>query len=128
MSVENLTARLAQSNQFKEDLGRPVLLHICKDGTISYRRHHEKVFNGRALPVFSVNDEDMARSFQIRFGRLMPVEHPLLPGKPWYKLSSIDGEDVQIGARQGTLELEDLDRVRDMFRQFYLQIGRPLKC
>ncbi len=88
---------------------RRYMIHVCKDGTVTYRdtATKEKVFNGRALPVFSVDTVDDAQAIQIRFCRLQYGSHPLMPGKPWYKLNEFSGE------------LEDLDRVRDMFMDFH---------
>lgn len=40
---------------------RPVMLHVCKDGTVSYRMPGEPVFNGVALPVFSGSDPAACR-------------------------------------------------------------------
>lgn len=89
--------------------GRRFMLHVCKDGTVTYRDKvaREKVFNGRALPVFSVDTVEEAKAVQIRFCKLQYGSHPLMPGRPWFKLYSFSGE------------LEDLDRVRDMFAQYY---------
>lgn len=101
------------------DLSRPIVVHVCKDGTISYRRAGEPVFNGRALPVFSVNTEDEAMGIQVRFGRLQRVDHPLMPGKPWYVLSRLaDGTDPAFRG-DGTLELSDLDGITAMFRKHW---------
>lgn len=91
----------------REDLNRPVYIHICKDGTISYRRAGEPVFNGRALPVFSVDSEDQAHQIQVRFGRKQYIDHPELPGKPWYKWTDFDGN------------LDSLDAISESCREFY---------
>lgn len=74
-----------------ERLSRPVVIHICKDGTITYRRRDQKVFNGVALPVFTVDTEEQARDIQIRFGRRQYDNHPLLPGQPWYRWTDFPG-------------------------------------
>lgn len=88
---------------------RRYMIHVCKDGTVTYRdtSTRKKVFNGRALPVFSVDTAEEARRIQTRFCRLQYGSHPLMPGKPWYTLNEFSGE------------IEDLDRVRNMFAQFY---------
>lgn len=75
---------------------RPVLVDICKDGTISYRRLGESSFNGVALPVFSVNHEDQARQLQLRFGRLQYEEHPKMPGRPWYRWTDFPGTIIAL--------------------------------
>lgn len=102
-----------------KDLSRAVLIHLCADGTISYRTREQKVFNGRALPVFSVDTEEQAQQIQVRFGRLSISEHPLMPGKGWYKLSILgDGTDP-VFRETGLIEIEDFDTIADMFRTFY---------
>jgi hypothetical protein len=92
---------------------RPIMLHVCKDGTVSYRdkRKREKVFNGRALPVFSVNMVEEAEQIQVRFCRLQYGDHPeMAPGTKWYRLTHFTGE------------LNDLDRVTADFAGFYAQM------
>jgi hypothetical protein len=88
---------------------RRFMIHVCKDGTVTYRDKSigEKVFNGVALPVFSVDTAEEAERIQVRFCRLQHGHHPLMPGKPWYRLNEFSGE------------LEDLDRVRNMFAAHY---------
>lgn len=95
-------------------LGLPVLIHICKDGTISYRRRRgEPVFNGRALPVFSVADEEDARMLQVRFGSLQYRPHPSGKlGDHWYVWTGFDGE------------LESLAAVGDACAEFYYERKR----
>jgi hypothetical protein len=90
---------------------RPIMIHVCKDGTVSYRTKGQKVFNGVALPVFSVNTVEEAKRIQTRFCRLMIGPHP--QAKPntgtedWYVLNSFSGE------------LDELDHVSAMFADFY---------
>lgn len=100
----------------RADFRRPVMIHICKeDGTISYRRKGKPVFNGVALPVFSVDTEEQAEAIQIRFGRLQYVEHPAMPGRPWYRWTDFDGK------------LESLDRVTETLRHFYTALPSHLR-
>lgn len=102
----------------KEDLNRRIVVHICRDGTISYRERGTPVFNGRALPVFTVDTIQQAEAIQVRFGRRQYVEHPQIPGKPWFRLSVLeDGTDtVQVG---GLIEFEHLDGIGRMFAEFF---------
>ncbi len=88
---------------------RRFMIHVCKDGTVTYRDKSisEKVFNGRALPVFSVDTAEEAERIQVRFCKLQYGHHPQMPGKPWYKVFPFSGE------------LEDLNRVRNLFAEFY---------
>lgn len=71
---------------------RPMLIHLCKDGTITYRRQGQPVFNGVALPVYSVDTEAQAKAVQVRFGRRQYGEHDLLPGQPWYRWTDFSGD------------------------------------
>lgn len=96
---------------------RPIMLHVCKDGTVTYRdkSKREPVFNGVALPVFSVDTVDEAARIQVRFCRKMYQSHPLMPGKPWYILTTFDGD------------VDDLDRVTAEFASFYASMtGRAV--
>lgn len=97
------------TDDLRDAYKRRYMIHVCKDGTVTYRDTEagEKVFNGRALPVFSVDTIEDAKSIQVRFCRLQYGSHPLMPGKPWYKLNEFSGE------------VEDLDRVRAMFAQYH---------
>lgn len=89
------------------DLDRPVMIHVCKDGTVTYRTRDQKVFNGKALPVFSVDTVQQAESIQVHFCNLQYVEHPQMPGKPWYRWTAFPGT------------LEALDDVTSKMREFY---------
>lgn len=103
--------RTFEQHQAREDLSRPVMIHICKDGTISYRQHGEPVFNGVALPVFSVDTVEEAHSLQVLCGSAQWEEHPQMPGKTWYRLSAHGFPHV--------LELDQLPRVAELFRERY---------
>ncbi len=96
-------------NDLRDAYKRRYMIHVCKDGTVTYRDAvaREKVFNGRALPVFSVDTIAEAEAIQVRFCKLQYGSHPLMPGKPWYRLNEFSGE------------LKDLDRVRAMFAQYH---------
>lgn len=97
------------TDDLRDAYKRRYMIHVCKDGTVTYRDTvtGEKVFNGRALPVFSVDTPEEAKRIQICFCRLQYKKHPLMPDRPWFKLNEFSGE------------LEDLDRVRAMFALFY---------
>lgn len=99
------------TDDLRDAYKRRYMIHVCKDGTVTYRDTvaKEKVFNGRALPVFSVDTVEEAKAIQTRFCKLQYGSHPLMPGKPWYKVWPFSGE------------LEDLDRVRAMFAKFHAE-------
>lgn len=58
----------------KHHLNRQVLIHCCKDKTLSYRTRDEPIFNGVAIPVFSVDSKAEADSLLLLVGRLQYVE------------------------------------------------------
>ncbi len=97
---------------------RPIMIHICKDGTFSWRdkRKRQKVFNGVALPAFSVDTVEEAEQLQIRFCRRQYGSHP--DAKPdtgtidWYRFNDFDGT------------LEGLERASVMLEEFYPQIKK----
>ena len=76
----------------QEDLARPVKLHVCKDGTITYRRPPQPVFNGVALAFFSVETEEEAKALQVLMCAAQYCEHPDLPGQTWYRRWQFTGE------------------------------------
>lgn len=105
--------------QKSSDYIRPIMIHVCKDGTVTYRRPGEAVFNGVALAVFSVNTPEQAEAIQVRFCRRQYVDHPQMPGKIWYRLSRLgDGSDPA-NRPSGMLDFEDLEGVTVMFREFF---------
>ena len=89
------------------DLERPIKLHVCKDGTITYRSAGEPVFNGRALPFFSVETVEEAQQLQVLFCALQHGEHPDLPGQSWYRRGQFAGE------------IDDIPELADLFRKGY---------
>lgn len=100
-------------------LSRPIKIHVCRDGTISYRTDGQPILNGRALPVFSVDTEEQAQALQVRFCRQQYESHPEQPDRPWYKLSVLrDGTDP-VSRREPTLKLNDLDGITEMFQEFW---------
>ena len=94
----------------REDLARPIKLHVCKDGTITYRKVGQPVFNGLALPFFSVDNEQHAEALQILLCALQYVRHPDQPEREWYKHWQFGGE------------LEDIPELADEFRRTYVKM------
>ena len=102
------------------DLSRPVKIHICKDRTLSYRRVGEPIFNGVALPVFSVETEEEANDLFLLIGTRQYGDHPAPAFKHnettgWMKLFNDTA-----GNRQH-LNLDDLDEITA-----YIQTRYPL--
>jgi hypothetical protein len=68
-------------------LQAPVLIDVCKDGTISYRLKHGKRgrLNDAALPFYSVESEEEAAELQVALCKLQYTSHPERPGEAWYR-------------------------------------------
>lgn len=98
-------------------LSRPVLIHVCKDKTLSYRTKNEPIFNGVAIPVFSVENEQEAVTLLRLVGRQQYQEHPKIPGRPWLKIT-LDGA---LDFKQ-ELDYDDLDSVTDKLKTAYALI------
>jgi hypothetical protein len=100
-------------------LARPIIVHVCKDRTLSYRRRDQPVFNGRALPVFSVETEEEAEDLLILVGTRVHADHPQLPaGRPWLKLFNGLAPD------KAALDLEDLDAATSILAAAYDLISK----
>jgi hypothetical protein len=91
-------------------LNNPVFIHVCKDRTLSYRTEGEPVFNGAALPVFSVMTEEEAINLITLVGSVQYESHPLIPGKTWKKINFMNKQ---------YLELSDLDAVSEKLADAY---------
>lgn len=97
----------------EDHLKKAVLIHVCKDKTLSYRTRNQKVFNGVALPVYSVNSQHEAEQLILTVGSKQYAEHPQIPRRPWYKLST--GQFIF----KRYLELDDLDEVTKVLDERY---------
>ena len=75
------------TDDLRDAYKRRYMIHVCKDGTVTYRDTvtHEKVFNGRALPVFSVDTVEEAKAIQIRFCKRQYGSHAgsRAAARPW---------------------------------------------
>jgi hypothetical protein len=103
----------------RRDLDKPVLIHVCRDRTLSYRTREEPVFNGAALPVFSVETPEEARSLLVLVGKAQYREHPLLPGRTWYRILDVPGVE-----NKPTLEIGELGAVTDHLRTCHEKLRR----
>jgi hypothetical protein len=74
------------------DLGRNVLIHICADGTVTFRRRLDPLFNIGALPVASVDTVEEAQALLVLLCRVQPTDHHQLPGQPWYRYVPFSGD------------------------------------
>ena len=109
-------------NMKQNHLNNKVLIHVCKDKTLSYRTRDEPIFNGVALPVFSVPTKDNAESLIVCVGRAQYVSHPLMPGKVWYKIT-LDGElDFK-----RYLDIDDLPAVTEKLSNTWEKIKTHIK-
>lgn len=105
---------IVKASPIENVFSRPIMLHVCKDGTLTYRdkTKREKVFNGVALPVFSVDTVEEAQRIQTHFCSLQYTRHPHKNGpEKWYVVSPM----IFRG------ELEDLDRVMVEFAKFWAE-------
>lgn len=96
-----------------DHLSRRVLLHICQDGTVTYRVPPQKVFNGVALPFFSTDTVEQAKALQVILCKSQYIRHPKLPNQPWYVFPGFAGS------------LEDMLRVAEIFAKQYQGIQQP---
>jgi hypothetical protein len=92
------------------NLNRLVLLHVCADGTITYRTCLEPVFNNAALPFTSVNTVADAHMLITLFCKLQWEQHPQMPGKPWYRYVEFSGQ------------LDDIEALTQRFETAYARI------
>lgn len=106
-------------------LSRRVLIHVCKDGTFTYRIPPAPVFNGLALPVYSVDTEDEAQALQVRLCRLQRTQHPQMrKGEPWYTLSTLGDDQDPALCRPDGLELADLEIITELLDEHYQALLR----
>lgn len=111
---------MAAAKTRDESFFRAIVLQLCKDGTISYRTRGEPVFNGAALPVFTVDTIEQAQQFQVRFGRLQHGPHPQIPDKRWYRLSRRPWKDGEVAIPEEGLDYADLELTTAMFRAHWM--------
>jgi len=104
----------AQRAQKLDDLSRAVMIHVCKDKTLTYRTRGQPSFNGLALPVFSVDTNEEAQALQLLCCARQYGLHPLMPSETWYRLSALEFGPL--------LEIGDIDRVADLLRERYALI------
>ncbi len=99
------------------NLDRKILIHCCKDRTLTYRTKEQEIFNGVALPVYSVDTIEEAQALIVITCRAQYERHPLLPGQPWYKIT-LDGPlDLKT-----ELDVEDLLAVVDKLETRHQQM------
>jgi hypothetical protein len=97
-------------------LDHAVLIHVCRDRTLSYRARNEPIFNGVALPVYSVPDKTEAEMLVRTVGSVQYEEHPRMPGQPWRKIN-LDSKPFE-----PYLELTDLEEVTAKLDRVYAAI------
>lgn len=99
-------------------LDKDILIHVCQDRTITYRTKDEPVFNGVALPVWSVDTKARAEAIITLLCVRNHEEHPLLPGQNWY---SIPMENQY-------LQYSDLAKVTQKFKDADEWLEREIKA
>lgn len=95
----------------RDRLKRTILIHCCKDRTLTYRNRRQPIFNNVAIPVFSVNNVEEARSLIRMVSNLQYEEHPLNPGDDWFR--------IDMGIHRPLLEPSDLQEVADKLESAY---------
>ena len=88
-----------------DNLKRSILIHICKDGTLTYRTREQPVFNGAALPVFSVNTEKEAKTVILLASSRQKTSHPLLPNEGWFVMNNFSNTLGGMDAASAKLQL-----------------------
>lgn len=102
-------------HKHNNELDREVLIHVCKDRTLSYRTRKQKIFNEVALLVFSVDSVEEAKDLLTMVGRAQYEEHPLMPGQVWYKITLDGALDFK-----HLLDVSDLPEVTSkLYRAYY---------
>jgi hypothetical protein len=102
---------MARSDR-SDDLSREYIIHICHDRTFTIRKKGEPVFNGVALPVFSTDTLEQAKSLQMLHCKRNLVEHPDLPGQPWMRFFFPNDPN-----QNQLIEYHELERVANVLRE-----------
>ena len=94
-------------------LQKKILIHVCKDRTLSYRKPLQPIFNGVAIPIYSVDSVDEARALIRMVSKAQWVEHPDIPGDTWYKI------DMGLNVVYLDDDLHQLDEVQKKLHEAY---------
>jgi len=78
------------------ELNHPIILFVCKDGTVTYDRLLKPAFRKGITPVHSVDTVEEAEAIQVALCHRQHVNHPNT-GKPWYTLTTFSGGIEQLG-------------------------------
>jgi hypothetical protein len=78
------------------ELNHPIIIFVCKDGTVTYERLGKPAFNRVALPVHSVDTVEEAETIQVALCRRQHINHPKT-GKAWYTLTNFGGTLEELG-------------------------------
>lgn len=97
------------------EVGLPILvpadwrLDLCRDGTLSLRKHGEKPFNGVAVPIYHHDDKEVLKDVQTLMCRLAHGRDPALThegGRRYiFSWMSLPGTLWQINAVQRVIHL-----------------------
>ena len=78
-----------------QQLDRPIMMDISKDGTVTFRSRHAVSFLG-AIPVFSVDTEQEARRLLTYLCTEQNRDHPGVPGMRWYVFDEFTGDPADL--------------------------------
>lgn len=85
--------------------GRAFRLDVCRDGTLTIRKHGQKAFNDRALPVYSVDTKQEALDLQVLLCFTVHNQHPdMRKGATWMKIN--DMKAIALAGQMPVLTLE----------------------
>jgi hypothetical protein len=101
---------------------RPVIVHIGKDGTISYLNRAtmtQPVLVEALMPVYSVDTEEQAKQLQVIFGRLQYRDNTREPGKSWYVLHLLPDGTLLMNREPPYLQISDLPGITKKMHDWY---------
>jgi hypothetical protein len=101
---------------------RPVIVHIGKDGTISYLNRatmKQPTLVEALMPVYSVETEEQAKSLQVIFGKLQYRDNTREPGKPWYILHLLPDGTLLMNREPPYLQISDLPGITKKMHDWY---------
>jgi hypothetical protein len=101
---------------------RPVIVHIGKDGTLSFLNRatmKQPTLVEALMPVYSVDTEEQAKSLQAIFGRLQYRDNTREPGKPWYVLHRLSDGTMLMSRDPPYLQISDLPGITKQMHEWY---------
>jgi hypothetical protein len=101
---------------------RPVIVHIGKDGTLSFLNRAtmtQSTLVEALMPVYSVETEEQAKSLQVVFGKLQYRDNTREPGKPWYILNRLPDGKLLMDRNPPYLQISDLPAITKQMHDWF---------